>query len=539
MTHHTRATALRTYLDCPRKWHYVYGATGHKPPSTPAQIRGTAIHAELEASILGDSSGRSAVDPDHEDAVRVLEHLPAEGFSPLAQAGIAVLVRDVLPGHKVLAVEHAWGKRPEHPVPLGPGVHVSGTADLVLWQPDTRTLVIHDHKTVSDWKWAKTAEELRDDLQLNLYAWAVQQDPPCLLPPPARIVLQHLQLNKRTNTSRLTRVEVPPHHPEKTIQALLDLAPKLARDYSLPRSRVQPNRAACDKYGGCPHRASCQLTPHHNPTEDTMGFWDTIQKMKGAEPPTPTNDTPTPTEAPAPVTINPPDAQPDLQPVAPEDRTLESLGSITPKVQEALEKAGVFTAGGVANFDAIDGLESIPGVGAKRAEGIRAELEALGVVASTSTVPAHATMVQRPDGTIPTPTPEAPVNVAVVVKSTPSALESITTRPTSSPDTAPTTPTSVPALVVCIDCIPAKHPYAHTVTRPHARKEVIDAVKAIEAQHKVEHFTLAPYGKGQAELTAFAYACEWHGLVVINTAHPIDRACLPALLDKAALVIQG
>ena len=41
-------SAIKTFLECPRKWFYAY-VLGQRPPSTPAQMLGTSIHAEAEA----------------------------------------------------------------------------------------------------------------------------------------------------------------------------------------------------------------------------------------------------------------------------------------------------------------------------------------------------------------------------------------------------------------------------------------------------------------------------------------------------------
>ena len=512
----TRSTHLSTYNDCPRKFWFEYGPTGKPRPASAAQLVGTALHHELEAYARGITPQELPYDGNDPEALEL--HIPAEGWSPLALGAIPVLARE-LEGREILGIEERFTG-----VELAPGLELTGTVDLILHQPGCYdcsprslspdcptceglgTIIIHDHKTTSDWKWAKTAEELRTNLQLLTYANVairhIRRDYGCKV-----VRLQHLAVNKKQCQARLTYVDLSREEVLSKFSSIVALAISSRRDYNLSVADVEPVRSVCGKYAGCPHEGICTLYPYSNGEKTMASFLALIGKTKSdlVQTPAPTvaktsEPEPETVQAAAPSfagLISPPDRQPELEPTAPADRPLESLQTITPKIGEGLAGAGIDTAQDLANYAANHGLETINGIGSKRASAILEELTALQVHPTEPTAPT--------EGAAPT---------------------------------EPTEGAKATDIVLVIDA-------AVTFTtlknyEPWQEQAVHDAVKAIEAKHKVSNFLLAPYAKGVNDLTAWAYTHRWpSGIYEVNTLHPVDKCCLPALLEIADTVIQG
>jgi hypothetical protein len=149
---------------CPRRW-FNHSRLGIKRPQSAAAARGQSVHAPLEAGLKTGAHGLPSGDERTIHVEAALVELPRAHF-----------LRDgaARPASKPLLVEH----KPAHCFVVEPGqLTTSGVAldcridlfDLDL-SPDGFAS-IGDHKTTSDFRYCKTPDELRVDVQLLTYAW--------------------------------------------------------------------------------------------------------------------------------------------------------------------------------------------------------------------------------------------------------------------------------------------------------------------------------------------------------------------------------
>jgi outer membrane biosynthesis protein TonB len=219
------------------------------------------------------------------------------------------------------------------PAPRTPGLDIEGwlsmrtpatawTGRLDLRYRDADgTAVVHDHKTTSSPRYAKTVETLRHDPQALIYAASemVRLDVD-------RVRLDWLYLP--TDGGKAWKVSLPVLRSE--IEPDLDRIEATAalmhrtREAGLPARDVPGNPDACEAFGGCPYllicdRSTLQTDPFRgfNMTDitapDALAAMDALlAKLNGGAPPAP----PPPNVDP----INPPDAPPvskDLPPPPP------------------------------------------------------------------------------------------------------------------------------------------------------------------------------------------------------------------------------
>lgn len=234
-----------------------------------------------------------------------IDYIPSEG-TYYTQFGTRV--------HKILENYYKFGIMPDlnepegncavallaHLPPPQPGMRIEerryvgrfeGSPDLTLGA------AVWDHKTTSDLKWAKTPAGLLDDLQACLYAHFVMQE------------TGELRVRMQWNYVTRSRPRVLPVIQEATFGAIvrtLDRAHALADEadrilaQKIPALELPPNPMACDMYGGCVHRARCNLSPG-NRLEGLMNMTnasDFQAQMNATHPPAP------PAPAPADPTAN-------------------------------------------------------------------------------------------------------------------------------------------------------------------------------------------------------------------------------------------
>ena len=130
------ASQIETFTNCRRKWGWRY-LDGIEEPTNPAAVKGRAVHAVLEQYLSGGQI----------DFTTEIGYIAASGLEHLPK-----------PGTPGLLIEQEFHYE-------GPSGHTYlGYKDLE--EPG----IVTDHKTTSDLRWQKTAEELRDDIQATLYA---------------------------------------------------------------------------------------------------------------------------------------------------------------------------------------------------------------------------------------------------------------------------------------------------------------------------------------------------------------------------------
>lgn len=141
---HVSPSQIRLYKQDPEAWRERY-IHGQRQPETAAQATGKAIHASLEAYLLGR---------DHESAdARAMQALG--NLSPYLDADISVELEISKPLHGFRHVQTLYG-----------------FADLVVRDPDCLRII--DHKCTSNPDRACKSEwELAHDIQLMCYAWAL------------------------------------------------------------------------------------------------------------------------------------------------------------------------------------------------------------------------------------------------------------------------------------------------------------------------------------------------------------------------------
>jgi outer membrane biosynthesis protein TonB len=121
--------------------------------------------------------------------------------------------------------------------------------------------VIIDHKTSSNIElYGKTEETLRIDYQANLYAYYAMQKLHV-----DEVALQWIYYQtKKTKKSKKVRLTVLRDEVERRVQAIDEVADQIKDVYDrgvATALELPPTPEACEKYGGCPYRHLCNLSP--------------------------------------------------------------------------------------------------------------------------------------------------------------------------------------------------------------------------------------------------------------------------------------
>jgi hypothetical protein len=238
---------------CQRKWAFKYIAKLPDISGASAEA-GKEIHSLIELW-LRDSQFPNGANKEANTARAMIKYLP----------------------------EPSPELRVEEPFTLDlEGVKWRGLKDLTYW--DGSTLVVHDNKTTSDLKWAKTEEDLRHDAQAILYARHAFQEADTVdlswLYGTRAAKPQVLPVRFNISYDEVAAAMPPLTRTGKRMLALYDQQPD-------PNS-LDPNLAMCDAYGGCQFKASCNITPiqrikslqqqHKKAEEAKMGFRDRIKQ---------------------------------------------------------------------------------------------------------------------------------------------------------------------------------------------------------------------------------------------------------------------
>ena len=235
------ATQVDTYTACPRAWHFGW-PRGFKTPPTAAMQRGTHIHSAAEFTVKHNGT------------------LPTNQYAPYAEAMLPFLP---IGQPKVLV---------EQPIRLetGPGLPPwIGYIDLL---DDSRTLSpylrITDHKTSSDFRYAKTPAELAENTQVISYAKYVFDSGH----DEELVQVGHLYVH--TKGDALPKRSLPKVLPVFTEVGRAQVEQVWARDLGTIEEMVRAaeventdlleprgtSNGQCQKYGGCPHRARCGIS---------------------------------------------------------------------------------------------------------------------------------------------------------------------------------------------------------------------------------------------------------------------------------------
>ncbi len=304
------ATQIKTADECARKWAFKYLSGLEDPGSTSTEL-GKDCHTGwewwLKEGVAPEVSGPEIAsvrakgeDPISIELIKGGEYEYARRVASIVTSGIAKLPAPKSHNLKVEGEFHFT----DH------GVAYRGFKDLTWWTDDSR-LILHDHKTTSALKWAKTQEQLRTDVQLNLYAqsefqtWDVNEIE----------ANWHYTTTDKTPTTRPVHLTVYRDAVDEQCASIAERAKTLLKYYD---TRPDPNDlpppkdlAICDQYRGCPYKKSkqCKISAvdrvraafrYQQLKGNPMNFFDRKKQADAAK-----AGTPAPTQAPAPAPVAP------------------------------------------------------------------------------------------------------------------------------------------------------------------------------------------------------------------------------------------
>lgn len=496
------ASQINTYRDCKRKWGWSYILKIKGPPNASAQL-GSAVHEQLETYLKGGSL----------DFTTEAGNIAASGLENLPKPGT--------PGMKIEEEFHFRGPS---------GHDYLGYIDVEC-SPESKQAkfglpigVVIDHKTTGDLRWQKTADDLRTDVQAQLYA--TQHFMEHQAAEGVELRWNYL-LTKKTRKSAVTSLIVTP---EQTWEQFLEIektAVEMAAITTTNPLDLEPTVTHCNAYGGCPYQGNCNLSPfdklraaaaqakedalNHSPKQNTENIMAVsalmarINANKAAQP-TPVGMS-APVAAPvaaspAPAAINPPEWQP---PPVSAEATLASMARLPDGAVPAAVPAATPVKRG-------------PGRPRKTAP-VEVTVSAVAPVAAlVAAAPAHPAE-ERTLPMFPSPTVTPAEIVATKVLS----------------DAVPTTPTKHKIHTLYIDCGP--------------NHEVVDAsVFVLAAKAKIRatglaDYRFADYGRGPGMLAvATAYEVEAQvgnlAAVRVDSTTPEGSAILTELIARAAVVVR-
>lgn len=239
---------MKDYEACHRLWYYK-SVLKKYPPSTPAQARGTVVHAALESYL---KTGKVA----------------PEIVTQAAEIGI--------PEHDLLAFVEAI--KPYYGAPGTPGTVTEYKDEIKTYTEGPVYVTVVDHacevtidkygtipqiddlKTTSDFRYCKTPEQLVKDVQMISYAkWALgifdsqEQDRPDF------VSLRHVYVRTRGKCVATVRSTlISPDDVEREWQRIVGVVRSMEITAEIKTvEEVEPNTESCSAYGGCFFKPQC------------------------------------------------------------------------------------------------------------------------------------------------------------------------------------------------------------------------------------------------------------------------------------------
>jgi hypothetical protein len=234
-----------TFASCERKWGWEKLDGIEVPQKTSAQV-GERVHAILEQWLM------HATPPNVDEELKLFDDKGIERtYYPglIARSGLHLLP----PPGPHLEIEN-WIRPPMLTIPRGFWNGRVDCAHDLLGDPE-----LIDHKTTTDLKWAKSGDDLRKDAQGLIYAWAAMHATGASSAHLRWIYYQSRKPYKtQVSYTRLGRNE--------TIEGLQQWEERAGRMIKMKIEGkraldLEPNPDACDRFGGCPHRLRCNLSP--------------------------------------------------------------------------------------------------------------------------------------------------------------------------------------------------------------------------------------------------------------------------------------
>lgn len=265
------ASQIKTYLDCKRKWAWIYIAN-IRPPSGEAASFGQRTH-----SILEDYQ-KTGIAWDHTTeegrvARKALQFLPAPDPNALTEASFTF--DTVRTGD-------------DRPVSEGRHLLFNGFIDLTLppnyeWEHTSPYPTIIDYKTCGTTQYALTVTTLPEDPQAVIYAYHAMAKYQT-----THADLMWLYLPRRTSTPLPVKVRLDWETTKTKFRKLEVLAREIERTHDAVTDplTLPPTESSCDKYGGCPFKGRCNLQASKTPQqrqEEFMGFIEDMAARRAAE----------------------------------------------------------------------------------------------------------------------------------------------------------------------------------------------------------------------------------------------------------------
>lgn len=247
----TRSSHVRIYETCPRQW-YLHHATNYANCKSDAMTWGVTMH-----EILEDWFERGIPPPNtpHGRAARLsLQHLPAPGpglsVEKKWKLSAAPYVAEYTGAIDLCDVTVRQYPEPEAKL-LPPGIYYGHFNKFVqMW----------DHKSCSDVKWAKTPEELSQDISACAYAHYL-----CTTYNAGEVRCRWVYTQRDGKASvpvdfTITREQAAARW-QKTMQSVAEMQAILKAAQPGAVQDIRGNLDVCDAYGGCHYRPTCHPAP--------------------------------------------------------------------------------------------------------------------------------------------------------------------------------------------------------------------------------------------------------------------------------------
>lgn len=277
---------VETYLACHRKWGFGRIAKVERIEGGAALL-GSEVHAQLENYLAG--KGLDFTHPKDAGYIAAAGvHLipsPDDVAKYPDQVGIETEFRFKSP-----ATGFVWNGRKD--LELADSRLIP---DLVPPDSDPVPAVL-DHKSTGAIRWAKTPEDLRFDVQANIYAYALMTLRRVLV---VDLVWVYYQ-TKGARAAKRTHLRVHHDHASRMFRLIENIAGPMAasldaapgHDDGPPDLRgyvrtLKPNPKACSMYGGCPYESVCQLSLNErmsaNMSNSDASFFDSLKDRAADE----------------------------------------------------------------------------------------------------------------------------------------------------------------------------------------------------------------------------------------------------------------
>lgn len=214
----------KTYIACELSWWFTYGPMKDRSPPTKATILGSSVHDVIEKWYEG-------------------KELPDTQAGRIASVGLSKL-----PAKESVLIEKSIT------IPLNEDANILCRIDMM----GKDKFYIGDHKTTSDLKWAKTAQQIKYDVQLLTYAYAAYHKEK-----PDQVEVELIYYRTRgVPISMSVKTVVDWKDVEENWKNLGSIASEMAPKVNDPDgSSCKPNTDSCSMYGGCYHAPKCPFSP--------------------------------------------------------------------------------------------------------------------------------------------------------------------------------------------------------------------------------------------------------------------------------------